>query len=189
MSSSTAPLKILDRETAAQPTDHAALKLWLRMLTCTILVEGNVRTFLRQSYNTTLPRFDLMSQLHRNPEGLRMVELSGRMMVTCANVTGITDQLEREGLVQRNIPDGDRRSFMVKLTPRGRRVFAGMAKAHEGLIQEIFSGLTQEQLHQLHDLLAIVKRSTLKLAAENVVRIESRPRASEAGRASKRKPK
>jgi DNA-binding MarR family transcriptional regulator len=189
MRSSAAPLKILDRETAARPTDHAALKLWLRMLTCTILVEGNVRTFLRQSYNTTLPRFDLMSQLHRNPEGLRMVELSERMMVTCANVTGITDQLEREGLVQRKIPEGDRRSFIVKLTSRGRRVFTGMAKAHEELIQQILSGLTQEQLYQLHDLLAIVKRSTLKLAAENVVRIEDRSGTSGVGQASTRKSK
>lgn len=189
MRSSAAPLKVLDRETAARPSDHAALKLWLRMLTCTILVEGKVRTFLRQSYNTTLPRFDLMSQLDRNPKGLRMVELSGRMMVTCANVTGITDQLEREGLVQRKIPEGDRRSFIVKLTPRGRRVFAGMAKTHEELIQEILSGLTHEQMYQLHDLLAIVKRSTLNLAAKNVVRIEDRPRTSGASGASTRKSK
>src|ERR1017187_3897989 len=105
----------IDRETAGHPSDHAALRLWLRLFTCTKLVEDRVRACLRESFGTTLPRFDLMSQLYRLPKGLRMNEVSTRMMVTCANVTGITDQLEREGLVVRKIAKGDRRSFIIKL--------------------------------------------------------------------------
>jgi DNA-binding MarR family transcriptional regulator len=157
-----------DRETLARPSDHAALRLWLRLLTCSKLVETRVRVSLRRSFGTTLPRFDLMSQLDRQPEGLRMNEVSARMMVTCANVTGVTDQLEREGLVLRKMVKADRRSFIIKLTPRGKRTFSRMAKSHEDWIRRIFSELSPEELRYLHKLLASVKLSVLKLAPEEI---------------------
>ena len=82
-----------------------------------------VRSRLRQEFDTTLPRFDLLAQLERTPDGLTMRELSQRLMVTGGNVTGITDQLEAEGLVVREAHPSDRRSFTVKLTASGRRQF------------------------------------------------------------------
>lgn len=111
-----------------------ALRLWLRLLTCTQLVEKQVRTALREQFDTTLPRFDLMAQLERAPDGLRMNELSRRMMVTGGNVTGITDQLVAEGLVRRIDVEGDRRAYRVCLTPKGREAFEHMARAHEDWI-------------------------------------------------------
>src|SRR5256885_17246299 len=85
-------------ESRAAPDDHHALRLWLRMLTCCNLIEGEIRNRLRSEFDTTLPRFDLMAQLQRAPEGMKMGELSRHMMVTNGNITGITDQLEKEGL-------------------------------------------------------------------------------------------
>src|SRR5438445_1662637 len=90
---------MLDLETRAKKGDHQALRLWLRLLTCTVRIENQIRAGLRQEFGTTLPRFDLMAQLERSGGGLRMNELSQRLMVSGGNVTGITDQLEREGLV------------------------------------------------------------------------------------------
>ena len=99
-----------DHETRATPSDHAALRLWLRLLTCTNLIESQIRSRLRTEFNITLPRFDLMAQLERHPEGLKMGVLSKRMMVTGGNVTGITDQLVAEGLVMREDNPTDRRA-------------------------------------------------------------------------------
>ena len=107
----------MDMEAQSHSAHSEALRLWLRLLTCTQLVEKQVRHQLREQFDTTLPRFDLMAQLQRNPEGLKMNELSRRMMVTGGNVTGITDQLVLEGLVQRVEVDGDRRAYRVRLTP------------------------------------------------------------------------
>ena len=115
----SAPGRESDRETAARPDDHRALRLWLRMLTCTQLIERQVRNQLRLRFSTTLPRFDLMSQLERHPEGLKMNELSRRMMVTGGNITGITDQLVKEGLVERRPLPADRRAYRIKLTRAG----------------------------------------------------------------------
>ncbi|WP_413888749.1 MarR family winged helix-turn-helix transcriptional regulator [Candidatus Aalborgicola defluviihabitans] len=99
--------------------DHAALKLWLRMLSCTNQIEAEIRRRLRLRFDTSLPRFDYLAQLYREPDGLRMKELSSHLMVTGANVTGVTDELERDGLVARSSSPSDRRSWIVRLTPKG----------------------------------------------------------------------
>jgi DNA-binding MarR family transcriptional regulator len=115
-----------------------ALKLWVRMLACTVRVENTIRSRLRTTFDITLPRFDLMAQLERQPEGLRMGEISRRMMVTGGNVTGIVAQLEREELVARVTDPLDGRAFVVRLTPAGRTAFAEMAAVHEGWVAELF---------------------------------------------------
>src|ERR1041385_3106500 len=136
---------VLDLETRAQKGDHQALRLWLRLLSCTVQIENKVRLRLRREFNMTLPRFDLMAQLERSPGGLRMNELSRQLMVSGGNVTGITDQLEREGLVVRAHCPGDRRAFTVKLTGAGLKRFREMAARHEQWIVELLGGLTREE--------------------------------------------
>ena len=139
--------------------DHGdELRLWLRMLTCTQLIEQRVRTRLREQVETTLPRFDLMAQLERVPEGLKMNELSRRLMVTGGNVTGITDQLEAEGMVQRVPVEGDRRALLIRLTPAGRKAFADMAHEHESWIAGALGGLSHREVDSLYKLLGKVKQ-------------------------------
>ena len=147
----------MDLEARAHAEHPEELRLWLRLLACTQLVEKRIPTELRERFDSTLPRFDLMAQLERAPEGLRMNELSRRMMVTGGNVTGITDQLEAEGLVERAEVEGDRRAFRVRLTPRGRQQFKAMAEAHEAWIVDAFAPLSPRDIQTLHTLLGKVK--------------------------------
>lgn len=147
----------MDMEARAHSEHPEALRLWLRLLTCTQIVEKQVRSGLRERFDTTLPRFDLMAQLERSPAGLKMNELSRRMMVTGGNVTGITDQLVSEGLVERIDVEGDRRAYRVRLTAKGRKQFNDMARQHEEWIVEAFSALTEKDIATLHKLLGKVK--------------------------------
>lgn len=149
---------VLDLSSRLTQDHHQSLKLWLRMLSCTVKIENEVRTRLRATFGITLPRFDLMAQLERFPDGLRMGELSKRMMVTGGNITGITDQLEQEKLVARVVDPKDRRSYSVKLTPAGRRAFDEMAKVHEGWIAELLQGVTPDDKTQLIELLSHMKQ-------------------------------
>ena len=149
----------MDIEARAHADHATALRLWLRLLSCTQLIEREVRTALREQFDTTLPRFDLMAQLERAPQGLKMNELSRRMMVTGGNVTGITDQLVAEGLVERLNVEGDRRAFLVRLTAAGRASFADMARAHEGWIVQAFGDLSDKDMASLHKLLGRVKHT------------------------------
>lgn len=148
----------MDLEARGHSEHPEALRLWLRLLTLTQLVEKQVRGQLREQFGTTLPRFDLMAQLERHPGGLKMNELSRRMMVTGGNVTGITDQLVAEGLVERIGVEGDRRAFHVRLTPEGHAQFARMARQHESWIVAAFAGLSPAEVHTLHRLLGKAKR-------------------------------
>jgi len=156
----------MDLEARAHSEHPDELRLWLRLLTCTQLIEKQVRNELREQFATTLPRFDLMSQLERSPEGLKMNELSRRMMVTGGNVTGITDQLVTEGLVERVDVAGDRRAWRVRLTSRGRKLFNDMAQQHEAWICDAFASLSPKEINQLHKLLGKVKQHSHQQMAE-----------------------
>jgi DNA-binding MarR family transcriptional regulator len=153
-----AGLSNVDSETRATADDHMALRLWLRLLACTNLIEAPLRTRLRTQFEGSLPRFDLMAQLDRHPDGLKMRELSRRLMVTGGNVTGLTDKLVAEGLVQRREDPADRRAYTVRLTPEGQRQFRAMARAHEGWIAELLGGLTPAQQATLFELLGELKK-------------------------------
>ncbi|MBV8643334.1 MAG: MarR family transcriptional regulator [Candidatus Eremiobacteraeota bacterium] len=128
------------------------------MLACTNLVEGRVAGRLRDAFDTTLPRFDFLSQLERHPGGLRMTEISRRMMVTGGNITRIAEQLLNEGLISRCVARDDRRASIVRLTASGRRAFGEMARRHEDWIVETFAGLSEAERTQLFRLLAKLKR-------------------------------
>jgi DNA-binding MarR family transcriptional regulator len=152
-----------DRETIARADDHRALRIWLRLLTCTQLIERQVRSRLREQFSTTLPRFDLLAQLERHPEGLKMNELSRLLMVTGGNVTAIVDQLEKEGLVERLDEPDDRRAFRIRLTRSGERSFVEMARAHEGWVVELLAGMNRRDQDQLLRLLAKVKQRAVEV--------------------------
>jgi DNA-binding MarR family transcriptional regulator len=153
---------MLDSETKAVelPEDHGnELRLWLRLLTCTTLIEGEVRSRLRERFDVTLPRFDLMAQLDKVPDGMTLSDVSKRMMVSNGNVTGLSERLVALGLLDRRQSRSDRRAQIVSLTPEGRRVFRAMARAHEDWIAEIFSQLSPGEIDVLMRLLAKTKIS------------------------------
>ncbi len=147
----------LDHESRVDAGDHRALRLWLRLLTCSNLIESRVRSALRTDFDCTLPRFDLLAQLDRHPDGLKMGELSRRMMVTGGNVTAITDQLEADGWVERTGVATDRRAWRVRLTPRGQRAFRQMAAVHERWIVDLFGPSSERDQDALFRLLGKLK--------------------------------
>ena len=136
---------------------HASLRLWLQLLTSTALIERHVRERLRERFDITLSRFDMMAQLDREPKGLKMSELSRRLMVTGGNVTGLTDQLVAEGLVARRGIPGDRRAYNVRLTPKGKRQFEAMAAEHETWIVALFERFPAHEREALGESLARLK--------------------------------
>ena len=162
----------LDAETkvAERPHDHKTeLRLWLRLLTCTTLIENEVRRRLRENFDITLPRFDLLAQLDRAPDGMTLGELSQRMMVSNGNITGLVDRLVEQGLIRRRPLPHDRRVQIVSLTAEGQREFRAMARINADWVGEIFEGLTQKDIEALMPLLAKTKdsaRKALKNGAE-----------------------
>lgn len=156
----------IDSETRVRDDHHQSLRLWLRLLACTSLIENHVRQRLQSGFATTLPRFDLMAQLERAPGGLKMGELSRRMMVTGGNVTGITDLLEEEGLVARVADAADRRALRVKLTAEGRQQFGRMAREHEQWVIGLFAEMPLKKKEQLAALLSELKQNVARATSD-----------------------
>jgi DNA-binding MarR family transcriptional regulator len=160
-------MTILDSETKAveTPEDHGdELRLWLRLLTCTNLIEGEVRSRLRSRFDVTLPRFDLMAQLDRASDGMTLSDVSKRMMVSNGNVTGLVERLVESGHLDRRTSDQDRRVQVIRLTKLGRAEFRRMAAEHEMWIAEMFSDLGERDIRELMRLLARTKASARKAA-------------------------
>jgi DNA-binding MarR family transcriptional regulator len=148
----------LGHEGRAASGDHAVLKLWLRLLATTTQIENEVRRRLREQFGISLARFDYLSQLYRVPGGMKMRELSRFLMVTGGNVTGLTDELEREGFVVREDSPTDRRAWIVRLTGKGRESFEAMAEEHERWIRELFAGLDADTVRGLHGQLGTLRK-------------------------------
>src|SRR6476660_9879276 len=152
----------LDSETKAVelPEDHGnELRLWLRLLTCTTLIEGTVRSRLREKFDVTLPRFDLMAQLDRAPDGMTLSDVSKRMMVSNGNVTGLVERLVESGHLDRRTSETDRRVQFIRLTKLGRAELRKMAAEHERGIGAIFGDLSPKGIGEWFWLVAKTKGS------------------------------
>ncbi len=149
----------LDQESRLIDDDHATTRLWLRMLTCSNLIESTLRSKMRDEFAITLPRFDFLAQLQRAPDGLSMGEISQRMMVSGGNVSGIATHLEAMGWIQRTAEPNNRRTFIVTLTSLGADRFEEMAERHAQWLNELLGDLPSQDQAVLMRTLAVVKRS------------------------------
>jgi DNA-binding MarR family transcriptional regulator len=159
----------LDAETHAvsMPEGHRdELRLWLRLLTCTTLIEGEVRRRLRNRFGVTLPRFDLMAQLEKAPEGMTLSDLSKRMMVSNGNLTGLVERLVASGHLDRRTSESDRRAQVISLTGLGREEFCVMMIEHETWIAALFRDLTRKDRQDLMHLVGKAKMSARRAIAE-----------------------
>lgn len=155
-------LETLGPEARVQSDGHLSLKLWLRLLSLHLEIKGEIKNRLRSHFSISLARFDYMAQLHRHPGGLRMSALSRYLMVTDGNITGLTDELEKEGWVQRQSDPKDRRSWLLHLTPQGRTRFESMAQAHEDWVIELFASMPAPEQKTLQLLLGDLRQSLVQ---------------------------
>lgn len=153
-----------------------ATELWNRMARCAALVERGIRKRLSERCATTLPRFDLLAELERSPSGLRMGELSQRLMVTGGNVTGIVARLLADGLVDRVTDERDRRAFVVRLTELGLEAYRDMLDEHGRAVAELLGAVGASDRSRLVDLLVSFEdalRVNEKPAGDRVQRVAS----------------
>ncbi|HEY6334908.1 MAG TPA: MarR family transcriptional regulator [Alphaproteobacteria bacterium] len=162
----------LDYESSARHDDRLELRVWLRLLTCASMIERRVRQRLRGRFGITLPRFDLMAQLDRAPEGLTMGALSRRLMVTNGNVTGLIERMASEGVVERAPAPQDRRVQVVRLTRAGKAAFDAITPDHGDWIEEMTRELSRKDLADLYAILARLKHAVEHAEKNNAAQAE-----------------
>jgi len=141
------------------PHSKLSLRLWLRLLSCSMIVEKRIRARLDEEFGTTLPRFDVLAALERHPEGLTMGQLSGYIMVSNGNVTAVVNRLLQDGWILRTTDKNDRRVATVRLSRKGRQIFLKMAAVHEQWIDHMFQDLSEQKIEDLMGALAQMRLS------------------------------
>ncbi len=122
---------------------------------------------LREKFDMTLPRFELLSALDRVTDGLTMSELSRWLMVSKGNVTGIAERLSEDGFIRREPTPTDRRSFVVTPTEKGKKAYKEMELEYEKLLDKLFNDLTPDDSDMFTGLLAKVKESVEELRGQS----------------------
>ena len=106
---------------------------------------------LSEAHGISVKEFDVLITLFNAPDGrLRMAELAVRVVLSPAGVTHLVTRLERDGLLQRIVDEGDRRSFFAALTPAGHQRLRESRPTHNEVIREhLTRRLTPNQLNTL----------------------------------------
>ena len=96
----------------------------------------------------TPAQFDVIATLG-NTQGMPLSQLAQQTLITKGTLTGIIDRLEEKGLVRREVPTGDRRSFLAVLTPAGETLFAQVFPAHIAYLKRAFAEGDEGELEQV----------------------------------------
>ena len=150
---------LVEEARAATRKGHLEIRVWLRLLGCSVKMESLLSQRLRKEFKTSLSRFDVLAQLERFPDGLTMSDLSRRLIVSNGAITGLVDKLMVGGMVMRQDDPRDRRSVIVRLTRKGRESFARMARRHEEWVVSILGDLSVEAQSELLQNLTLLQRN------------------------------
>ena len=154
---------------------RAQTRLWLRLLACTTLIGAELRRRFRDEFAFTLPRFEILAQLDRQPGGVVLGSLSRRLMVSPANLTPIIARLIKDGLVTRETSKLDRRIQIICLTVEGQLRFRKMARKHGVWLQELMAGLSPEEVDLLTQRLGHLKTAVAASVPEAEKQRHSKP--------------
>lgn len=140
------------------PDSKRHLRAWLGLLGCFTSLERGIRRRLIDGFDTTLPRFDILTALASFPDGLTMSRLARLLMVSNGNVTGVVRRLKHDRLVKTKPLETDKRTQFVTLTPKGQTEWLKMSRAYEEIIDEILGELSANDLDSLIARLAKVQK-------------------------------
>ena len=141
--------------------DRSSVRLWLRLLSCTMAIEKDVQRRFA-ALGATLARFDVLAALDREPAGMTMGALSRALLVSNGNVTQLVQKLSGDGLVRIAVSPADRRASIVRLTAKGRAEFARLAAAHHDWIDRLLAAMDAPARENLYQALGELKRSIAK---------------------------
>jgi DNA-binding MarR family transcriptional regulator len=131
--------------------DELQFRAWRAFVYVDATVVPRLDQELADAVGLSLNRFEILSWLARSGRrGLRMSDLASRVVLSPSGVTRAVDQLERAGLVQRCVFEGDRRGFLVTLTAAGRALLRKAANVHVlGLREHFLNHMSRTELEHL----------------------------------------
>ncbi len=155
---------LFDKVLDSIPTEAHQLRAWFALLRCFSSIERILMQHLAQEYNSSLPRYDVLTALAMNKPGVTMGDLAVMLMVTKGNITGVVRRLEQDGLVKKVTSKKDRRIQSVTISASGRKLWDKMHRDYERIISTLLKGASEAQVNTL----TLSLEHTLKTVEEAV---------------------
>jgi len=143
-----------DSRSRGESLRRPSVLAWLRLLRVTQKVERDLARQLKL-WGLNNAQFDVLAHVGA-AEGITQQELADSLLVTKGNVAQLLGRMERRGLIERRSQGRTNRLF---LTDEGRRTFTEVVPAHEALIDDRLSVLSEEDQKQLFELLRRLDRA------------------------------
>jgi DNA-binding MarR family transcriptional regulator len=143
-----------DSRSRGESLRRPSVLAWLRLLRVTQKVERALARQLKL-WDLNNAQFDVLAHVGA-AEGITQQELADSLLVTKGNVAQLLGRMERRGLIERRSQGRTNRLF---LTDEGRRTFTEVVPAHEALIDDRLSVLSEEDQKQLFELLRRLDRA------------------------------
>jgi MarR family transcriptional regulator, 2-MHQ and catechol-resistance regulon repressor len=137
-----------DSRSRGESLRRPSVLAWLRLLRVSQKVERDLARQLKL-WGLNNAQFDVLAHVGA-AEGITQQELADSLLVTKGNVAQLLGRMERRGLIERRSQGRTNRLF---LTDEGRRTFTEVVPAHEALIDDRLSVLSEEDQKQLFELL------------------------------------
>ncbi|MEX2125664.1 MAG: MarR family transcriptional regulator [Woeseia sp.] len=131
------------------PEDAYHRRAWLALLRCYSRIERELMQSIAQRYDSSLPRYDVLTALAMSEDGLTMGELATILKVSKGNITGVVRRLKSDGLVKKVTSREDRRVQSVTISPQGLRLWEEMHEDYDRIITQLLSGRSVQQLRAL----------------------------------------
>lgn len=146
------------------PDDAYNRRAWLALLRCFSRIERVLMQHIAQEFNSSLPRYDILTALALSKHGLTMGELASKLMVSKGNITGVVRRLKLDGLVRKVTSKTDRRIQSVTISAKGRRLWKAMHDDYDKIISGLLSGQSEKTIRdltkRLERTLAAVEKNT-----------------------------
>jgi DNA-binding MarR family transcriptional regulator len=106
-------------------------------------------------YNLTPGKFNILMVVKHvgKDKGIKQVDISKNLILTPSNITKLIDKLEKDKLVTRSAPSGDRRVNIVTITEKGSKVVGMASVASIAKFKSMAGKLSQEKIKTLSSLL------------------------------------
>lgn len=130
-------------------SDDYRMRTWLALVGSFTSVERTLRRRINRVFNSSLPRYDVLTALVQFPDGLTMGQLASKLMVSKGNITGVVGRLHEHRFVRQATSRADRRVQVVTLTAKGRELWHQMHAEYRAVIDDLLSPLSMAQAKAL----------------------------------------
>ena len=148
------------------PADAHRRRAWLALLRCFTHIERVLMQHIAQQYNSSLPRYDILTALALNKQSLSMGELAIMLGVSKGNITGVVRRLKHDGLVNKVTLKQDRRIQSVTISAAGRKLWEAMHSDYDRIITRLLAGQSDAEILALTRALQQTLASVDKIISE-----------------------